>query len=221
MNIGHFIDKYGELFLVHREGQEFELRGLHADDDEPYLRFRPGADIRMGDRLTGTITRRKYEIVEVENDQVRGKLFQVKAFYERPNSRRMKTSSQSNQQPISINVGSMVNSSIQQASPGAIQTISLSLQHRESISEVVEAISAAIENLELDTTDENELATEVATIKAQLQSAKPKNSIISTCLDSAKSILIGAATKAATSAAGKLATELANQVTLLLPTLVG
>jgi hypothetical protein len=88
-----------------------------------------------------------------------------------------------------IHIGSMVNSSILQASPGATQTVQVGFAADQALLAVLGEIKQSIDRLGLTPEDQNDLKGDVATVEAQLTTSKPKRSIVSECLTSNKSLL--------------------------------
>lgn len=88
-----------------------------------------------------------------------------------------------------INIGQMYNSQIQQASPGATQTVAINETKYEELKEIIQAIKSSIEQFGLDSQNIADLKAEIGTIEAQLSSSKTKRSIISECLGSIREIL--------------------------------
>jgi hypothetical protein len=98
-----------------------------------------------------------------------------------------------------IVVQSMVNSQIQQSSPGAVQTNVFDHAKLPGILELVRAMKAQAGNMGLSKPQLDELLAEVSTIEAQAGSSKPKPDIIASALRSLKAILeIAGGTLAAT-----------------------
>lgn len=87
------------------------------------------------------------------------------------------------------NIGSMVNSQLQQHSSGSQMLVSSELAER--IDDVATAIEKSFEKLSLDSTVMRELETEIATLRLQLNSPKPKIPVLKECLLSARTILEG------------------------------
>lgn len=101
------------------------------------------------------------------------------------------------------NIGRMTNSQLQQHSSG-IQKI-VNKDDKVEVVKILDAIASVIEQLKLSADSESELRAEIETIKIQLASSKPKQSVIKDCLLSAKNILEGAA-------GNILATGIASQI---------
>lgn len=92
-----------------------------------------------------------------------------------------------------IHVGQMINSQIQQSSPGATQVITFSEEKSEELREVIKALKESIDQLNLEMQQKSDLQAEIQTIEAQMCSSNPKPSIITECLSSIRRILEGAA----------------------------
>lgn len=91
----------------------------------------------------------------------------------------------------SIHVNTMINSTIQQASPGATQIIQTGDVRIEQLAEIMTKLKESVDKLGLSECDRGDLQAEIDTIDAQLNSSKPKASIVSECLSSARSIIEG------------------------------
>lgn len=92
-----------------------------------------------------------------------------------------------------ISIGTMSNSTIQQASPGAVQDVSFEAAETNKIRAAVEEVKLKFDELELEIDERRQAEAEVATIEAQLGSPKPRRTIISESLASLRGILEGAA----------------------------
>lgn len=94
-----------------------------------------------------------------------------------------------------IHIEHMHGSSIQQGSPGA--TANITFQNNDArLIELLATIRRALDQLQLNVSATKELTAEVQTIQAQIASPRPKTSVITECLRSARTILESAATKA-------------------------
>jgi hypothetical protein len=91
-----------------------------------------------------------------------------------------------------INVrGSIIGSAIQSGSPGAQQQMTVGDINIESIREFLNELESQTADLELPEAEGQELAAEIATVKAQIDSPKPKKQIIRESLHTIRSILEG------------------------------
>ncbi len=116
--------------------------------------------------------------------------------------------------PINVlNVGQMIDSTIQQGTIGSNQTLNISSEGMEQLRAFVEQLSQSVNELQLKTDVRGELSAEVATVEVQLASPKPKPPILREGLISIKRILEAAAGSA-------IGAQLAKQIQLLL-TLLG
>jgi len=88
-----------------------------------------------------------------------------------------------------INVGTMTNSNIAQASSHASQAITISPDTKQDILKVISMLKEFLDKQELQQDQRDELRSDISTIKSQLNSPKPKVGILSESLSSAKSIL--------------------------------
>lgn len=96
------------------------------------------------------------------------------------------------------------NSQIQQDSSNSVQSLTLGESGNTQLLALISAISEVLPSLLIEDSSKDELKAEVATIKAQVESPKPKDGIIKQSLGSIKSIL----ENAGGSAAGQLLIEL-------------
>lgn len=180
LKIGKFIKKYGEQFTVRRSGRNFKAAGLTRDDESPpYIAFEPGTDIQVADELRGDASGNAYRIVRVDHDVAHGRPFQLRAFIDQ----------QIAQLPGGIQIGSMVNSAIQQNSPGAVQMITITDEQRVVTSRIVDDVYSVLPQLNLGPEDYNDLSAELETIKAQLKLSNPKSTTLRESLGNVKSIL--------------------------------
>lgn len=208
IDIGFLMEQNGETYVVTRGPDSFETMGLKnkEKDGTPYVGFYPDTDVRAGDRLKGQVSGNEYQVHRTENTMLMGRVFQLKA-YTRATASLPSTSH--------IYVGSMVNSAIQQGSPGATQTVTISQNSREAIESVIREVTAAFEKLNLSSDELNELSAEIDTIKAQLKSANPKPGLLTACLASIRTELEKVAARCAGLAAGAVATGLIKQIAMI------
>jgi hypothetical protein len=87
--------------------------------------------------------------------------------------------------------GSVYGSAIQAGSPGAHQAVSVGA-NLASVDDFLKEVERASSALHLPIQEGQELAAEIATIRAQLQSPKPKRDIVRESLRSVRAILEGA-----------------------------
>jgi len=92
-----------------------------------------------------------------------------------------------------ITIGTMINSSIQQASPDATQIFSQGDTRTDELRQLVAEIKNAISQLELQPDAQQDVAADVATLEAQLSSSRPKAVIITESLSTIRSVLEGVA----------------------------
>ena len=97
-----------------------------------------------------------------------------------------------------INVGTMNNSNIAQASNDTSQKITLSSDTKQSLTEILNVLNDFVNRQEIQQEKREELKSDISTIKSQLDSPKPKVGILSESLASAKNILESASTIAVT-----------------------
>ncbi|MDH3339764.1 MAG: hypothetical protein OEL84_00610 [Nitrosopumilus sp.] len=99
-----------------------------------------------------------------------------------------------------INIGTMTNSNISQASSGINQTITISPETKKELTDLINILKEFLEKEGLIQEQKDELISDISTIESQISSPKPKTGIISESLSSAKSILESASTIAITAA---------------------
>ena len=148
-------------------------------------------------------------MIDVGSHLVDGEVLQIKAFTESEGAyqQRIKQS-----QSTSINIGTMTKSAIQQNSPGAIQSVTFTQEHRNDVEEIVAALMSAIDQLGLGDDDESDLLADAETIQAQLKKSSPSPSMIRSCLEGLKGGLSKVATSAASSGAAALANGLIDRI---------
>ena len=98
----------------------------------------------------------------------------------------------------------MENSTIQQSGSGSIQSSSISHLNIEKLQALVDRIEAALSQLEIAEPEKNDLRTDVATIRSQLQKRKPIKTVVFESFASIRNILEGAG--------GALAAELLKEL---------
>ena len=99
-----------------------------------------------------------------------------------------------------INIGTMTNSNISQASSGVNQMIAINPETKQDLLDLINTLKEFLENEELRREQKDELSSDISTIESQINSPKPKTRIISESLSSAKNILESASTIAITAA---------------------
>jgi len=92
-----------------------------------------------------------------------------------------------------LNVANMVNSQIQQAGHGSQQAGSFLGADLEALRHLIEDLRGSLNQLNLPEQSRDEAQAEIATVRAQLASPKPKPAIIGESLRSIRTILEGAA----------------------------
>ena len=88
-----------------------------------------------------------------------------------------------------INVHSMVNSQIQQATHGSTQTLYLSKLDQDNLKMLLSEIKSTLASLNIGAQRTQDLSAEIRTIEAQLESSNPKRLIIREALQSVRNIL--------------------------------
>ena len=90
-----------------------------------------------------------------------------------------------------ITIGTMINSSIQQASPKATQIFTQGDARCEELQQLINEIKNGIFQLDLQENNRKDVAADIATLNAQLASSKPKSVIITESLSTIRSVLEG------------------------------
>lgn len=88
-----------------------------------------------------------------------------------------------------ITIGTMQNSAIQQGSPNAQQTFTLTQHNQTHLRSFLQELEKSLDKLPVSLEEKHELEAEIQTVKTQLQSPKPKNAIINVSLNTFRSIL--------------------------------
>lgn len=98
-----------------------------------------------------------------------------------------------------IQIGSMVNSQIQQGTNSSIQTSTIGTYEKTQVENLLSEIKSALKSMNIDHQTQKDLNGEIATIEGQLKTSNPKKSIIKESLTSVRTILeqTGAAVLAA------------------------
>jgi len=100
-------------------------------------------------------------------------------------------------------IGSMTGSQLQQHTTGSSQTMTVEGIPGEAVASLLASLQEVTTDSRLSDQGRAELVAEVATVNAQLESPKPKSSIIVECLRSARTILEGAAANGVANAAAQ------------------
>ena len=87
----------------------------------------------------------------------------------------------------------MKNSQIQQGSTHSKQTQSINISSTNDLRAFIELLTSKLSELELKADDQSEIEADIATLQAQLDSSRPKSSILHESLNSIKNILEGVA----------------------------
>jgi len=88
-----------------------------------------------------------------------------------------------------IQVGTMINSQIQQDSPGATQVQTIDADERAKLEGIIQSLKEQINELELNPQERDDLEVDISTMETQMRSSSPKKSII---IEALKAILTGA-----------------------------
>ena len=166
--------------LISRAGEEFDIQrgaitlvgkgviNTEQSTERPYIGFLPGTDVKPGDKLRGITSHNEYQVSQVTRRIAEGRVGEIIAYVDKPEAHR----------GPHIHVGSMVNSAIQQSSPGATQAVQATQQNRESAAEIIAALVAVLDQLGLTKPQRQEMTAEIETVQAQLKSPNPKWIII-------------------------------------------
>jgi len=90
------------------------------------------------------------------------------------------------------NIGSMQNSQLQQGTHSSTRMLEIN-NGPENLSDFLSVLNDSIAQLSLMREQQSELEAEIKTIQSQLESPKPKQTVVSECLGSIRNILEGAA----------------------------
>lgn len=103
--------------------------------------------------------------------------------------------------PISVvYAGTITNSSIQQGSPGATQSLTVVNQSGlQKLETFLPSLRQSVDQLELDEDQRAELEADIQTVEAQIASPKPKQEVVRPGLESIRRILEGSASAAVAS----------------------
>ena len=197
MLLDALLTSQGEVFEIRRGSHVSTAKGLpnrEKSGGRRYIGFKPDVEVIAGDELVGMVSGNHYLVTGIERQLFNGQLFQVKAFYDQPHAPAVNT----------INVGSMVNSTIQQGSPGAMQQVVISQQQCESASELINAISELINQLNLPADQREKVESDVEMLNTILSAPNTKPSTLRKCFIRVKETLshfAGVATTAVATAA--------------------
>jgi hypothetical protein len=200
MPLDAFMQMGGEDFEVRRAEQTaFTTTGLRNTEKggRKYIGFHPGTDIRPGDVLRGQLSGTEFRVIDVDSMIVHGSVFQVKAFYE--------VKSQMKQEPThSVNIGTMVNSALQQGSAGATQSLSvqISQEQKADLGQMIAEILAAVGQLGLTADDKNDVEADAEAAQAQLKKSNPNPSVVTGYLQAIKNTFAKYAPKVIGTATG-------------------
>ena len=89
--------------------------------------------------------------------------------------------------------GDIVNSQLQQSSPGAQQQVEYNLDQRRQVQDFVAEVRRYLPELGLAEEDQNALEADLQTAEIQAKSPRPSTGIIKHCLKAIKAVLISAA----------------------------
>ena len=92
-----------------------------------------------------------------------------------------------------ISIGSMINSQIAIASPGAIYTQKNTASPAEDLQHLIATLHASLDKMSLTRKDRDELQSQAETVSAQLRREAPSRPIVGECLRSIQTILEGVA----------------------------
>ena len=87
-----------------------------------------------------------------------------------------------------IIVGKIINSTLQQGSSGTTQVINIGDNKSDQIREIVKQLRDSIDKLGLKSQELHDVKADIETIEAQLNSSKPKSSVILECFGTIKNI---------------------------------
>jgi len=189
------MDRDGEDFDVQGEGRNLVARGL-THTKQQYIGFYPDTDVKAGYLLRGQTSGNEFKVVRVERTIQNGEVFQVKAYYEKSVKQEARNI---------VTVGQMVGSALQLDSPGATQTVTLTItaDKKAALLDTIKDLRAVLDQLGLSDEDKEEVEAEAGVIESSLKKRTPQVSVISTSVEAVKNILVkysGKAVKAGTAA---------------------
>jgi hypothetical protein len=103
-------------------------------------------------------------------------------------------------------------SAIQQGSPAATQTMSISVEAKKGLEVIIRELLGSIDKLALGSKQTSELKANAEAVQALLKTENPKASVLRECLVSIKDILQASAAAAAASGVGQLVTNLLHEI---------
>ncbi len=180
-----FIHRQGEVYEIRRGDNVCRAKGL-VHPKGRYLDFLPDVDVQLNDVLYGTVSKNRFRVIEIERQSYAEFGVVIKAYYE--NLDRVvppEKASSAN----TVNIHTMTNSTLQQASPGAVQNLSLKNETKANVQEFVNELLARVEELGLNDKDKEEVVVHAETAKAQLKLEKPKAVIVAGCLEGIKDVV--------------------------------
>lgn len=180
-----FIHREGEIYEIRRGDQVRRAKAL-VHLNAGYLDFLPDADVRLDDVLYGTVSKNRFRVLEIKRQSYAEFGVVIKAYYE--NLDRIVPPEKATSMNT-VNIHTMTNSSLQQASPGAVQNLYLKSETKANVQEFVDELLARVEELGLNDKDKQEVVVHAETAKSQLKLEKPKAVIVEGCLEGIKDIV--------------------------------
>jgi len=195
-----FIESDGELYEIRRGDSVCRAKGLVLGKGQgrKHIIFLPETDVQLEDVLYGTISKNRFRVIEIERPNYGDFGVVIKAYIE--NLDRIVPPDKATSRNT-INIHTMTNSALQQASPGAVQNLYLKTETKADVQEFVNELLARVEELGLNDKDKEEVVVHAETAKSQLKLEKPKAVIVEGCLEGIKEIVQAGVKTGATGAA--------------------
>ena len=113
-----------------------------------------------------------------------------------------------------VSADSIKQSAIQQGSPNASQTMTVTLtaKNKNDLKDIVEKLLASLDKLGLSPKQADDVKADAEALKALLKKDEPKASVLRECLTSIKDVLQASATAMAASGAGQLVSNLLKEI---------
>lgn len=197
------IDDFGEDVEIRRKGCEVALlKALFRGNKNPYCNFLPDADVQEGDEIFFVKRQKKLTVASVEREVIKDEVISLRVYdTESRTPSRQHTVVNNN----GIIANSITHSAIQQHSPHATQTLSISTDQRDRVKDALRVVLEALNDLDLEQADKEEVQADAKSADAQLDSPKTKWAVV-------KSFLTGICEKVKTGLTEKVAAPIVSRV---------
>jgi len=190
-----FIHRQGEVYEIRRGEYVCRAKGLVHPKGRKHISFLPDADVQLDDILFGTVSKNRFRVIEIERQGYEEFGVVINAYYE--NLDRIIPPNKSTS-VNTVSIQTMTNSTLQQASPGAVQNLYLKNETKANVQEFVSELLARIEELGLNEKGQEEVVVHAETAQAHLKLEKPKAVIVQSCLEGIKDTIQSAVKTGAT-----------------------